>query len=110
MYSKKLLVTIAAVILCICIKKGESASVVTYFQNAGFSGDQFTLEMDRGTCYNLGFFNDRISSMNTHGNCVTVYIESNCHGASFNIKPGSECHRNFGDCGMNDKVSSLQLC
>lgn len=110
MYFTKSLTTIFVVVMCICIKEGSTSSVVTYFQNAGFSGDQYTLDMDPGTCYNLSFFNDRISSINTHGNCVTIYIESDCHGASFNVKPGSDCHSNLGQCGMNDKVSSLKLC
>lgn len=109
MLTKKLFVATAAIVLCFLCERGD-AEVVTYFQNAGFGGDQNTLDMTRGTCYNLSFFNDRMSSINTHGNCVTIYIESNCHGASFNIKPGTDCHSNLGQCGMNDKVSSLQLC
>lgn len=108
--ASKLSFAICIFILSIYCRDGHGASVVTYFQNAGFKGDQFTLEMDKGTCYKLSFFNDRISSINTHGNCVDVFIDAGCKGATFRIGPGTTCHNNLGDCGLNDSVSSLRLC
>lgn len=88
---------------------GEAA-VVTYFQHSGFRGEQGSIDVHPGVCYNFGHFNDRISSINTRGSCVIVFIDGGCNGASYRIAPGTDCHSNLGHCGMNDKVSSLRGC
>lgn len=104
-----LLLTILGIFLSIYCQLGDGA-LVTYFQHADFRGEQSTLDVVPGYCYNFGHWNDRISSINTRGSCVRVFLDSNCHGASYRIAPGTDCHSNLGQCGMNDKASSIQAC
>lgn len=53
------------------------ASVV-YFQNADYGGQSYILAMEPGVCYNLSFFNDRISSI-IAPNCVYAYENAGCN-------------------------------
>lgn len=83
---------------------------VTFWSDANFNGEEYHIEMDYGQCYKLGISNDRMSSMDTHGACVNLYTREDCFGGTFRLEPGSQCHRNFGDCDINDRISSVRLC
>lgn len=83
---------------------------VTFWSDVNFSGEEYHIEMAYGQCYKLGISNDRMSSMDTHGACVNLYTREDCFGGTFRLEPGSSCHRNFGDCDMNDRISSVRLC
>jgi len=105
----KVLFGICVLILTIFCHDSDAATV-TYYQNAGFKGDQNTIDISPGVCVNLQLFKNRVSSINTRGNCINVYIQAGCSGATARIAPGTGCHSNLGDCGMNDSVRSLRLC
>lgn len=85
-------------------------NVITFWSDVDFRGDEFHIEMDHGHCYKLGISNDRMSSMDTNGQCVDLYTRDDCNGGMFRLEPGSACHRNFGNCDMNDRISSVRLC
>ncbi len=61
-------------------------------------------------------FNKKLSSIDTHDNCVRVWEHKYCEGASITIAPGQGCHSNLQDCEMrnginwNDKISSISQC
>lgn len=83
---------------------------VTFWSDFNFSGEEYHIDMVYGKCYKLGISNDRISSMSTQGTCVNLYTRDDCFGGNFRLEPGSSCHSNFGDCDMNDRISSVRLC
>lgn len=102
-----LLVIVFVAVCC----HATDAAVVTYYKDSNFRGSQNTIDMRRGQCYGLSRgWNDKISSFNTHGACIVAFIDGGCSGASYRIAPGTNCHRNLGECGLNDRVSSLKLC
>lgn len=84
---------------------------VTFWSDTDFQGIQYTISMLPGQCYRLGVANDRLSSLSTNGQCVDLYTRSDCYGGMFRSEAQStDCHRNLGDCDMNDRVSSVRLC
>lgn len=88
----------------------EAAEIV-FWSNTEFGGERYHVNMERGKCYKLGVSNDRISSMDTNGHCVDLYTRNDCFGGNFRLGgQTAACHRNFGECDMNDKISSLRLC
>jgi len=50
------------------------------------------------------------SSVDTDGACIFVFLQDNCQGSTVKIAPGTGCHSNFKDCGINDSVASYKLC
>lgn len=98
------------IVLLVVALASVHGNVVTFWSDSDFHGDEFHIEMQHGQCYKLGISNDRMSSMDTHGQCVDLYTRDDCNGGMFRLEPGSECHRNFGNCDMNDRISSVRLC
>lgn len=100
--------------LCLVLALGCITNVVservTFWSDVNFNGEEYHIEMVHGQCYKLGISNDRMSSMDTHGACVNLYTREDCFGGTFRLEPGSSCHQNFGDCDMNDRISSVRLC
>lgn len=82
---------------------------VTYYSDANFGGAQHSVDL-RGKCHTLNKFDNRISSIDSHGNCVVIFSGRGCRGKSFRVAPGTVCHRNLNECGLNDKVTSMRLC
>lgn len=105
---------IIATSLCVVLSLGCISNVVservTLWSDFNFSGEEYHIDMVSGKCYKLGISNDRISSMNTRGACVNLYTRDDCFGETFRLEPGSSCHQNFGECDMNDRISSVRLC
>lgn len=97
------LVAVAAVI-------GSDAAQVTYYADAFFQGAKRTVDLQPGQCHTLDEFDNQISSINTQNNCVIVFAGRNCRGEAVRIAPGTACHRHLGECGMNDRVSSMCPC
>lgn len=84
---------------------------VTFYSDTNFAGTTYNLDMRAGQCYRLGVANDRLSSVKTNGQCVDLYTRDDCFGGMFRSEAlSTECHRNLGDCDMNDRVSSVRLC
>ncbi|ODM98328.1 Golgi-associated plant pathogenesis-related protein 1 [Orchesella cincta] len=55
-------------------------------------------------------WNDRASSVNTHGSCILAWEHSDCSGTSHRISPSSHHHNHLSALGFNDEISSFQLC
>ena len=109
-------IAIAGVILCVGLIE---AHVITYFEGANFNGQRNSLDMEPGVCYNLAYFDKRISSVNTGGECLLVYQDACCSGEVARITLGEvkdgikQClsHNDLAyNCDMSDKISSIQLC
>lgn len=91
---------------------------IEFFEHAYFLGDKGYLNMKSGVCYNMGSFNDRISSINLWLEvdvCLYVFQHSNCNfknGRYLKLTDKSDCLYNLGLCGydFNDRISSLLLC
>ena len=63
------------------------------------------------SCKNLQTtFYDEI---NTRDNCIKVYRDSDCFNAFTTpdeIKPGTQCHADWGSCNLRNKVYSVSGC
>lgn len=86
--------------------------LVTVYDYVQFGGESYTVDMKPGRCYDFSFFNDRISSINSHGHCVNLYADRGCRGDSLTIRPGSASHNDLraDNVDFNDKTSSLRFC
>ena len=74
------------------------------------TGSLFTYIVRSG-CHNLvGIQNDVVSSVNPKESCFILYEHSNCRGLSTRVLPDSESKMDLGKVGLNDAVSSFQLC
>lgn len=85
---------------------------VFFWTDVGMRGDRYTLHMARNRCYRIAQSADKqFSSVNTNGECVELYTRDDCFGAMYRMESlVSACHRNLGDCDLNDRVSSVRLC
>lgn len=63
------------------------------------------------SCYNLGTeLSDKASSVNTHGNCVTLYSNYFCSGDKRYLAPSSSGHNYLGSMDFNDQTKSFSSC
>lgn len=85
------------------------SAFITFYEHAHFKGRSDSPNLSK-KCHNLDSFNNRISSINTNGKCVKVFVSPNCRGRSRSIAPGTNCHNNLKECGMNDLISSMRIC
>lgn len=76
-----------------------------------------TLEFEDDECINLNDHDEKISSINTHGNCFVVWHDSECTGHSLRIFPGSPNHHDLSRIDMvrgvrnwEDEISSIRPC
>lgn len=105
------LLLILLLLLCGLANVCHGGVRITFWSNTDFQGEQYNIDMEYGECYRLGVSNDRLSSLSTNGHCVDIYTRNDCFGGMFRMESNSSaCHRNFGDCDMNDRVSSVRLC
>lgn len=101
--------------ICLVLVGSSFGATISYWQNSEYQGEQSALDMAGGVCYNSGYWNDKISSIDTRGACVILYEHSNCNsgnGRSLRVAPGTPCHNWLGGCGLNfnDIASSIKLC
>lgn len=63
-------------------------------------------------CFNFDrtSFNDKVSSIDTRGNCYFLYEDANCQGRWVRIAPYSEGDRDLADVAFNDVASSIRAC
>lgn len=95
----------------VCIVHQTHAGRVSFWSDINHNGDVYHINMNPNQCYRLGLSNDRLSSFKTNDQCVDLYTRADCSGGMFRSEAQStECHRNLGDCDMNDRVSSVRLC
>lgn len=76
-----------------------------------FTGESYVLDSDPGRCVNLpGAWNDRASSINTNENCVIVFKDSDCHGQSTHLEPGTPFHHHLDGIDFDNSITSAQVC
>ncbi|CAH0382036.1 unnamed protein product [Bemisia tabaci] len=81
----------------------------TLHRDSGFRGG--SIDVSGNGCVNVGKdFNDRTSSVNTHGGCIRIYQHGNCLGDMKELFPGSAAHDNLRALGFNDKLTSIGPC
>ncbi|ODM91212.1 Protein PRY1 [Orchesella cincta] len=87
------------------------AEEITFFEHSNYEGESIKFTRTNSDCANLpGNWNDRISSVDTHGNCIVVWEHGGCSGKSERIAPGTRSHNHLAAIGFNDQISSYQLC
>lgn len=95
--------------LLIVAKCNAFDGVIVYFADVDYKGDGYGLQMNRGICYNLGLFDDRISSIQALS-CVYAYENHGCNwneGRHRQFTEGTKI-TNLGD--FNDIISSFLMC
>lgn len=89
---------------------------IDMYEHASGGGESKRLYMSDTGCYPLNDWNDRISSINTHGQCIMVWDLDNCTGDYIKMAPGVGCHHDFSGCyirnrqSLNKRVSSVSSC
>lgn len=91
---------------------GFSTRRIFFWSDTNFRGTTYTLHMLRGRCYPIdASYQNQFSSVDTNGECVDLFTRSDCFGAMYRMEAlSSRCHRNLGDCDMNDAISSVRMC
>src|SRR5688572_23682304 len=105
-YSFPLIVTLSLLPLSLAHK-------VTLCEHKDFGGKCHEIDLNPGVCHEVPQeLNDQVSSVNTHGKCVTLYEHSGCQGTSHVLRPGSVAHDDLDNSQVdfNDKASSMKLC
>lgn len=89
-----------------------SSRRIFFWTDTNFRGNTYTLHMRRGHCYPIGAaYQNQFSSVDTNGECVDLFMRTDCFGAMYRMEAlSTRCHRNLGDCDINDAVSSVRLC
>ena len=90
---------------------------ITLYQHRGHRGDVYDLHSNSGQCVNVvGHFNDRTSSISTHGQCFYLYRDKDCTGerVEVSLRKSNQCdHGRLSKCGaidFNDKLTSVKAC
>ena len=85
---------------------------VTFFEHINFDGARFDRTASSlVSCLTLpSEWQNRISSINTHGRQIRAYEHNECEGHYENIGPGTCHHRNLVNLEFNDRISSVKLC
>ncbi|CAL8143323.1 unnamed protein product [Orchesella dallaii] len=90
---------------------GSSAESVRFYEHRDHQGSSIRQSVFGSNCVNLPHvWNDRISSINTEGNCIIIFEHGGCSGSSEALYPGTFNHDDLGGIGWNDKISSFKLC
>lgn len=83
---------------------------ITLYENANHGGQSLELYVRKGKCVDLPLlFNDKATSVNTHGNCFYLCEHSSCYGSCQKLAPGFG-DENFLGFSYNDRVSSVRQC
>ncbi|CAL8116337.1 unnamed protein product [Orchesella dallaii] len=90
---------------------GGNAETITFFADSGLVGAWIRYTLSGTGCNNFSpKWNNRISSVNTHDNCILAWEHADCTGRSERIAPGTYHHGHLSALGFNDAISSFQLC
>lgn len=110
--SKQSLALVILVVMVACSQLGGVEGYdITYFKDVNHKGAQNTAHvLVKKFCVKLNTFRYTVSSFDTHDNCILIFTGRDCNGASYRIAPGTNCHHDLRECGMNDKVASFYVC
>lgn len=88
----------------------RAGKLITYYDNAEFVGESYTLNLADGSCSNLSYFDKRISSISTNGICLQIFEGSIYRRDFHTVQPRIGAHNNLSTVGFNDRSSSLRKC
>jgi hypothetical protein len=104
-------IRLSFVMLAILVAVVTADTYITYYDGANYQGASNSWNLPgNGACENFELFNDRVSSVDTHGGCAILFVDPNCQGRGVTFAPGTGCHSNLGDCGMDNQASSMKAC
>lgn len=90
-------------------------NAVSFYQDVGRSGNQIHLKnLTLNKCYatsDLGYLlNDKISQIDTYGNCFVLYSLDLCLAVNtLRVDNQNSCKENLTKCSFNDKLSSFKM-
>ncbi|KAL1453656.1 hypothetical protein WDU94_009977 [Cyamophila willieti] len=82
----------------------------TLWELPNYKGEKYHFEGNDCYQYLGDDFNDKASSIDTHGTCVRLYADAFCEADNIDVFPGSLFHKNLKDLGFQQSVSSLGPC
>ncbi|CAL8116341.1 unnamed protein product [Orchesella dallaii] len=89
---------------------GGNAEKITFYDHSNGGGDSIIYTVYGTGCNNLSSeWNNRISSVNTHDNCILAWEHADCTGRSERIAPGTLHNGHLAGFGFNNAISSFQL-
>lgn len=105
--SRKLVAATLGLAIATTVTLAQAARVcAVLWQDANFSGPQFVV-LNGEQWYNLGWFNDKLTSLKTYDGCVcSIFTDANFGGARWDFVFGDMTQANVGT-GWNDQVSSV---
>ena len=103
--------------LIVLLSMFAQAHRITLYQHMRSRGNIYDLHSNSGQCVNVvGHFNDRTSSVNTHGQCFYLYEHRDCTGqrVEVSVRISNQCnHGLLSRCGainFNDRLTSVRAC
>ncbi|XP_026679483.1 uncharacterized protein LOC113467478 [Diaphorina citri] len=109
MGSSRLFLSIVALILLCSLFPTSYCWKVYLYRDSDYRGGH--IEMEGDGCQGIPRdFNDKTSSVNTHGGCVRLYEHDGCTGRTLELFPGSGTHMNLKAHKFNDKATSVGNC
>jgi len=91
----------------------ENDPCIEVFKCKNFNGEKLNVCIESDSkCYNLNDkWNNKVSSINTHNQCVVLYEKHNCKGSYIETFADEEgYHQNLKAISFDNKVSSMSLC
>lgn len=112
------------VVLCVVLALGALSSeakdipaatrihTIFLYEHINFQGERVTVSnRDLGRCFELAEkWRNRVSSVNTSGDCWEFYKTKDCSGDAKFVYPGSPSHFNLHKIDLGDNIGSFQLC
>jgi len=97
--------------VAIFLSCGGNAEKISFYEHSNRTGEKIIYVVTGTGCTNISpEFNDRISSVHTHKNCIVAWENKDCSGRSERISPGTPYHLHLRGLKFNDMISSFQLC
>ncbi|CAL8135074.1 unnamed protein product [Orchesella dallaii] len=101
----------AAQISAIIIGSSFQKDRITIYDDVNAGGASYYLDLSYSYCTNIpSDWNDRISSINTYGNCAIGYEHSDCRGRGERFAPGTPHHGDLTNLDFNDQITSFKRC
>ena len=88
----------------------SEAQTITLFEHNDHQGESISLHVNGNNCINMPHeWNDRTSSINSHGQCFLIYEHANCDGQLMKIQDGAPSIKiNEGRCLRHNSLSDCQ--
>lgn len=75
-----------------------------------FKGDRLFVTLGKG-CYSMEKdWDNRISSVDTQGNCIMAFDKTDCRGSSVELSPSSSGANDLKTLRFDNQISSISTC